>query len=451
MASPFTATYSAEQLEEVRKALRHQLSQLHTRSAIEQMVNELQLSSTDTAPLQPDQALRVLQVKCGACLMRTKRGRDNAAADTAHTPPVLAHAPQDKGVVEQIARSITAPPQLVAKHAATNLVQAALAPPHAPPRAPGERYLHVKLLGARAVMDYVARAPLPGEHLRLSVEVLGHRCGVLSLPPPRLSVGSGCHWPARRAARRMHASARARLSCEPTLVWGTPCCASDPHRARLCRLDSDWVPACEEPTFSGDLYVPLPSSSGDAGQAPSKDGAKAGGGKQQQPEKGAAGLPDPLQLLALRQPLHLVLTASAPTLLPPASELVATVQGARGRAGGGLCARRGSAAGVCCACDSAVSSKGGAQQGQPMWPRQTPGKPLQESRRCCCWPNAGAVCSRALFCACRAAGAAGGPLARLVARLQPLRRGGAGRRRLAHGAAAQQARGGLRADERRAR
>lgn len=64
MAAVFSPAYTEAQLEEVRKALRHQLRELGADSVISQLVSELQShSGPDTQPVRPDQALQVLQVR----------------------------------------------------------------------------------------------------------------------------------------------------------------------------------------------------------------------------------------------------------------------------------------------------------------------------------------------------------------------------------------------------
>ncbi|GFH06357.1 hypothetical protein HaLaN_00974 [Haematococcus lacustris] len=88
MESPFSAQPSPAQLDELRAAIRHQLQTLNVGSTLADLVNELRLAG-DTAAVKPDLALQLLQ---------------------------------ERGIVDSIARTITAPAQAVASATAACMV-----------------------------------------------------------------------------------------------------------------------------------------------------------------------------------------------------------------------------------------------------------------------------------------------------------------------------------------
>lgn len=133
---------------------------------------------------------------------------------------------RERGVVEQLARTITAPPlhpppPTAAETAAAYLPPKAPAPPaarwagrarvwrtqrlarplqlgcactrartcthtrtHVPScaRSPGRTFLHIKVLGGSAFTDYLTRPAMPGEQLVLSLEAFGQRLEVAPVP-----------------------------------------------------------------------------------------------------------------------------------------------------------------------------------------------------------------------------------------------------------------------------
>lgn len=114
------------------------------------------------------------------------------------------------------------------------------------------------------MMEYVARPPVPGEMLRLSIGLLGHR------------------------------------------------------------LDTPWVSASAEPAFTGEIMVPLPATTPIVSKPKFKQagtiggtgnlsrGAITGDAGRSADQDSVVTAPDPLALLGIRQPLHLVMVSTAP-------------------------------------------------------------------------------------------------------------------------------------------